>query len=98
MAQKMGIGQDKIQQALSMANNYSNDINGLKKVINDNGGKAFLDKALNFADNPLAKIALNKLGITSEVIDGLKKDLGVNGVSTPYSNSNDILARLKHLK
>ena len=96
MAQKMGIGQDKIQQALSMSNRYSNDINGLRQVIQDNGGKNFLDKALKFANNPLAKAGLNKIGLTSELIESIKKDLGVN--TTINTNSNDIMERLKKLK
>lgn len=93
----MGIGQDKIQQALSMSNKYSNDINGLRQVINDNGGKNFLDKALQFANNPLARVGLNKLGVTPEVIESIKKDLGIAETSNT-SYGNDLLDRLKRLK
>lgn len=95
----MGIGQDKIQQALQMSNKYPKDIQGLRQVINDNGGSNFLDKALNFYNKPLVKIALSKAGITPEIIEGLKKDLGVgtNG-ATSSNNNDDIMSRLKHLK
>lgn len=97
MAQGLGIGQDKLSQALKMSDKYSKDINGLKQVINDNGGNDFLNKALNFANSPLARIALSKIGITPEVLEGLKKDLGVNS-NNSTSQNYDIMERLKRLK
>lgn len=93
----MGIGQDKIQQALQMSNRYSNDINGLRQVINENGGKSFLDKALKFANNPLARVGLNKIGVTPELIESIKKDLGITETANT-SYGNDIMERLKKLK
>lgn len=97
MAQKMGIGQDKIQQALQISKNYSKDVNGLRKVINDNGGRNFLDKALNFANNPLVRVGLGKIGVTPEVIEGIKKDLGI-AETTNANYGSDIMERLKNLK
>lgn len=93
----MGIGQDKINQALSMSSRYSNDINGLRQVINDNGGKDFLDKALKFANQPLVQAGLKKFGVTPELIDGIKKDLGITETASS-TNGDDIMERLKRLK
>ena len=80
-----------------MSNNYSKDIKGLRQVINENGGRNFLDKALQFANNPLARMGLNKLGVTPEVIEGIKKDLGITETANT-SYGNDIMERLKKLK
>lgn len=93
-ASKLGIGQDKIQQAMQMSNKYSRDINGLRQVINDNGGASFIEKALSFANKPLVSAGLSKLGVTPEVINGIKKDLGLQNTST----NDDIFERLKRLK
>lgn len=98
MANRFGIGQDKINQALSLSNKYSNDINGLRRVINDNGGKEFLDKALEFANKPLVQAGLKKFGVTPELINGIKKDLGIAETDSLSNGNNDIMERLKRLK
>lgn len=94
----MGIGQDKINQALQMSNNYSKDINGVRKLINENGGTGFLNKALEYYNNPLVKMALNKIGVTQELVESVKRDLGVGSTPSQSTNTNDILTKLKHLK
>lgn len=94
MASKFGIGQDKIQQAMQMSSKYSHDINGLRRVINDNGGTNFIEKALNFANKPLVSAGLAKLGVTPELINGIKRDLGLQN----NTSNDDILERLKRLK
>lgn len=94
MAKNMGIGQDKISQAQNMMGKYSTDINGLRQAINDNGGMPALEKVLKFYNNPLVKAGLKKVGITPEVVESLKKDLGV----APTTPTNNILDRLKNLK
>ncbi len=99
MASQVGIGQDKIQQALQLSTKYPKDIQGLKQVINDNGGVSFLEKALKTAENPLLKPMLKKIGVTPDVIAGLKKDLGYGGsIETTTTSNNNILERLKNLK
>lgn len=95
IAKNMGIGQDKISQAQNMMSKYSTDINGLRQAINDNGGMPALEKVLKFANYPIAKIGLSKIGVTPEVIESLKKDLGIY----PKSNSSDnIFDKFKNLK
>lgn len=94
----MGIGQDKINQAIQMSNNYGKDINGIKKVINENGGVSFLNKALTYYNKPLVKTMLSKAGITPELVEGIKKDLGVGNNTTVENTTTDLLNRLKHLK
>lgn len=95
MAMSMGIGQDKISQAQKLMGKYSTDLNGVRQVINDNGGMPALEKMLKFYNNPLVKAGLKKAGITPEVVESLKKDLGVAPTSTPVNN---ILDRFKNLK
>lgn len=94
MASNLGIGQDKINQAQKMMSNYSSDMSGLRKVINDNGGTDFLNKAIQFSNNPLVKVALRKVGVTDELIESVKKDLGI----APAQNSDNFLDRFKNLK
>lgn len=93
MAKTMGIGQDKISQAQQMMSRYSTDLNGVRQVINDNGGVPALEKVLNFANSPLVKPMLKKVGITPEVLESLKRDLGV----APKVQDN-IFDRFKNLK
>lgn len=95
MAKSMGIGQDKISQAQNMMSKYSTDINGLRQAINDNGGVPALERVLKFANSPIAKIGLSKIGVTPEVIESLKKDLGIAPKSNP---NNNIFDRFKNLK
>ena len=98
MASRMGIGQEKINKAIQLSNNYGKDINGLKKVINENGGVSFLNKALAYYDKPLVKNVLSKAGVTPELVEGIKKDLGVvNQVQTSVNTATDLLTKLKHL-
>lgn len=97
LANKMGIGKDKLNQAMSMANKYPSDINGLKSVINDNGGIDFLNRALKFASNPMVQAGLKRFGVTPELINGIKKDLGITDTAS-YTDGNDIMERLKKLK
>lgn len=95
MATQLGIGQDKINQVMQMANKYNGDLNGLKQAINENGGRDTFNKAIKFTENPLVRAGLKKFGVL-ELVESVKKDLGMS-TSTP-TNTMDIMDRFKNLK
>lgn len=86
MAQSLGVSQEKIQEAMTLANKYGivqngnvvGDFNTAKSVISENGGLGILDKALNLSKNPLIKIGLKKIGMSDELINGAVDELKGN--------------------
>ncbi|MEG2831725.1 MAG: hypothetical protein RR923_02990 [Bacilli bacterium] len=80
------MSQEKIQEAMTLANKYGivqngnvvGDFNTAKSVISENGGLGILDKALNLSKNPLIKIGLKKIGMSDELINGAVDELKGN--------------------
>ena len=98
MASQLGIGQDKINQVMKMANKYNGDLSGLKQAINENGGRDTFNKAIKFTENPLVRAGLKKFGVL-ELVESVKKDLGMtSSVPSGINNNNDIMDRFKNLK
>ncbi len=85
----------KIMEVLGKVKQYPNDIEGVKRLVNECGGKDFLNAALNFADKPKVKEVLKQFG-ADEKISSLKRELGqATGNST--APSNHLKDRLKNL-
>lgn len=98
LASQFGLGNDKINKVMELSNNYPKDINGIRKLINENGGRSFLDKALKTAQNPLVKPILKKLGVTEELINGITSELNTTCNNNNANGTDDIFERLKKLK
>lgn len=71
---------DVAEKAQEMLNNYSSDKEGLQKLVRDAGGRAFLDKAADFASSaPRVKAMFQKFGVNphalkNEVIKNLNNN------------------------
>ncbi|MGL5191318.1 MAG: hypothetical protein ACRC7S_16885 [Cetobacterium sp.] len=86
----------KIMEVLEKAKQYPNDIDGVKKLLNECGGKNFLNAALNFADKPKVKEVLKQFG-ADEQISSLKRELGGTTGNSTTTPSNSLKDRLKNL-
>lgn len=83
-------------EVVGKAKQYPNNIEGIKKLIQDCGGKDFLNSALNFADKPNVKKVLKQFG-ADEQISSIKREL-LNAEGNPVvSKSNSLKDRLKNL-
>lgn len=82
-------------EVLGKAKQYPHNIEGVKKLINECGGKEFLSAALNFAEKPNVKSTLAKFG-ASEQISSLKRELE-KGSSPSSASNNSLKDRLKNL-
>ena len=86
----------KIMEIVGKAKQYPNSLEGIKKLIQDCGGKDFLNSALTFAEKPNVKKVLKQFG-ADEQISSLKRELS-NVTGTPVTKqSNSLKDRLKNL-
>ena len=94
IAKALGLNNQRINQAVNLSKNYSQDLQGLKKAVESCGGMNTVNRALEFAENPLVKMGLGKLGINTATLHSIKNEL-----STPTSiPSSQRLEKLKQLK
>lgn len=100
MTQK-GVPKTKINEISNLAGKYDSSPAGFMKAVNEHGGTDMLNKALNLANSPLAKVMLPMFGIGKDKIEDFKNDLqGLNmgGSVNSTPNANSYLERLKNLK
>lgn len=83
-------------EVLGKAKKYPNNIEGVKQLIQECGGKDFINSALNFADKPGVKSVLKQFG-ADEQISSLKRELGKAEGNPAASPSNPLKDRLKNL-
>lgn len=71
--------------------NYTPDKTGLKKLINNYGGKAFVDEAANFANNaPKVKALFNKFNIDPIALkDNVMKNMQDESSDVPCREMKD---------
>ena len=96
---------DIAEKAEKELNNYTADKEGLQKLIRDKGGEAFLNSAVNFANNaPRVRAMFDKFGVKPEtlkdnVIKELQSNNQSNGVKAKNENpASSSLERLKKLR
>ncbi|MFI3171717.1 MAG: hypothetical protein R3Y09_06600 [Clostridia bacterium] len=91
------MNQSKVNEAIGMAKKYGVIQNGeltgtadiAKKIINENGGTGTFGKAINYANNPLVKMGLKKLGIDDDTLKGAISELNGSSGSIPHSNAQN---------
>lgn len=71
--------------------NYTPDKAGLKKLINNYGGKAFVDEAANFANSaPKVKALFDKVGINPiELKENVMRNMRDEPVNVQYREAKD---------
>lgn len=98
----LGLNQQVVDKAVSLSSNYSQDLNGLRQAINDNGGMAQVDAAMKKIDNPLVKKGLAMAGISVDeifrVYNQLKSETNTPINTGKINNTNPYTERLKRLK
>lgn len=82
-----------------MWNKYPKNKDGMKQAIEDNGGKNTLDNALNvLKNNPVAKFALNGLGLNIEkMVDELNQTSNTKNLRPTSKTIDSLKDRLKKL-
>lgn len=83
-------------EVLGKAKQYPNNIEGIKKLIQDCGGKDFLNSALQFAEKPNVKKVLKQFG-ADEQISSLKRELDSVEGTPLVAKGNSLKDRLKNL-
>ena len=83
-------------EVLGKAKQYPNSIEGIKKLIQDCGGKDFLNSALQFAEKPNVKKVLKQFG-ADEQISSLKREFDSVEGTPLVTKGNSLKDRLKNL-
>lgn len=83
-------------EIVGKAKQYPSNIEGIKKLIQDCGGKDFLNSALQFAEKPNVKKVLQQFG-ANEQISSLKRELSGTEGTPLVTKSNSLKDRLKNL-
>ena len=95
----LGVDQNLVNQVTQMSNNYSQDINGLIKAINENGGMSKVDEAMRYVNNPIVKKGLSMLGISANDINNAYNQVkNVPMAQNKPTSTNSYTERLNRLK
>jgi len=94
---------DIAEKAEKELNKYTPDQAGLQKLVRDKGGEAFLNGAVNFANNaPRVRAMFDKFGVKPETLkDNVMKELQSSqprSVSAGNSSANPATSSLERLK
>lgn len=90
----------KIDQAVKLWNKYPKTKKGMQQAIQDNGGTKAFENAMNvLKTNPIAKFALNGLGLNvDKMANEIKESIDKPSIRPPERENNKVSSLQDRLK